>query len=630
MPNYNSNGNMRLRNILYLFIIVALVACDKNDNNTSSSVEVVLRASQNSTTRTSLGEEADGHHSINWSVGDEVKVWAKATDAQEYTIENKTFKFATYNPTYNNADFKATLGAAMPADKEYNYYAVYPVPASIDGTTATYSLPAEQNGEYNPALDVMYASATGGALIYRGGSENNIAYREPSLQFGHMFHMLRINIPEGKNNLDIPIKRLDITFPQGVVGDATLDVLTGELTWDEASVTNTISIVLDDDNLIDAGRGYVWVHVLPRELSGEISFVAYNEAGVVSNAITTNINKVLAPQSITPIALTIPSSPFAPITYVDINETKNNLGEEWNTMTFSGREFLVPYAGTTTTELVVKPNASKRYMLAICANPANMAGQSLAMVYDSPNTYFSDPIVLGSSSTSVYEVDQEVPYLFEEDFSSITDEQKKDGDNSYASNDSEHGGAALTQMPGWGGARFWAKSGAVRLNTRYQEVKIMMSFATELFGRLDSTPLTKLKDGASVTVCVNFDAGAYVHSSSGFSVSNTYMNVATHTDSANPIKGMAEGNYLSGLSLKSYTNTRAEMVTTQSTVEVASGYGAEVFGQTYQSYSTGNNVVGVTRNTRLCFYASSLHSSGGISNCESNVYLDNIRVSIAK
>lgn len=621
---------MRLKNILYLLIVVALVACNKDDNNTASSVEVVLRASQNSTTRTSLGEETDGQHTINWSVGDEVKVWAKATDAQEYTIENKTFKFATYNPTYNNADFKATLGAAMPADKQYDYYAIYPVPATTSGTTVSYSLPAEQNGEYNPALDVMYASTTGGALIHRGGAENSIAYAEPSLAFGHLFHLLRIHIPEGKNNLDIPIKRLDITFPQGVVGDVELDVLTGEIAWDEAATQNTISIVLDDDNLIDAGKGYVWLHVLPRELSGEISFVAYNEAGVVSNAITTNINKVLAPQSITPIALTIPQSPLAPVTYVEITETQNNLGEEWNTMTFSGYNYIVPYTTTTTTELAIESNADKRYTLAVCAEPTSLAGESLAMVYDSPNTYFSDPVALGSASGSVYKVNKVVPYLFEENFSSITNEQNQDGNNDYGSNDSNHSGAALSQLSGWGGARFWVKNGAVRLNTRYQEVKIFMSFATELFGRLDSTPLSKLKDGASVTVCVNFDAGAYVHKSSGFSVSNTYMNVATHTDGTNPIKGMAEGNYLSGMSLKSYENTRAAMVVTQSTVEVASGYGEDAFGQTFQTYSTGNNVVGVTRNTRLCFYPSSVHSSGGISNCESNIYLDNIRVSIAR
>ena len=621
---------MRLKNILYLFIVVALVACNKDDNNSSSSVEVTLRASQGSATRTSLGEESGGEHAINWSVGDEVKVWAKATDSDEYTIENKTFKFATYNPTYNNADFKATLGAAMPADKQYDYYAIYPVPATTNGTTVTYSLPAEQSGEYNPALDVMYASATGGALLYRGGSENTITHKEPSLAFSHLFHLLRIHIPEGKNNLDIPIKRLDITFPQGVVGDVELDVLTGEISWDEASAKNTISVVLDDDKLIDAGRGYVWVHILPRELSGEISFVAYNEAGVVSNTITTNINKVLAPQSITPIALTIPESPFAPITYVEITETRNNLGEGWNTMTFSGHDYIVPFTATTTAELAITPNADKRYTLAVCAEPSSLAGQSLAMAYDSPNTYFSDPVALGSASGSVYKVEKEVPYLFEENFSSITNEQNKDGDNDYGSNDSNHSGAALSQLSGWGGARFWAKSGAVRLNTRYQEVKILMSFATELFGRLDSTPLAKLKDGASVTVCVNFDAGAYIHKSSGFSVSNTYMNVATHTDGTNPIKGMAEGNYLSGMSLKSYENTRAAMVVTQSTVEVASGYGEDAFGQTFQTYSTGNNVVGVTRNTRLCFYPSSVHSSGGISNCESNIYLDNIRVSIAR
>lgn len=627
---------MRLKNIFYLFIVVALAACNKTDSNPSSAVEVVLRASHSSTTRTSLGGEADGQHSINWSVGDEVKVWAKATDAQEYTIENKTFKFATYNPTYNNADFKATLGSAMPSDKQYDYYAVYPVPATTEGTTVTYSLPAEQSGEYNPALDVMYAKAKGGALIHRSSSENGIAYEEPSLAFGHLFHLLRIHIPEGKNNLDIPIKRLDITFPQGVVGDVELDVLTGELTWDEASAKNTISIVLDDNKLIDAGRGYVWVHVLPRELSGEISFVAYNEAGVVSNAITTNIDKVLAPQSITPIALTIPESPFAPVTYVEITETRNNLGEDWNTMTFTGYNYVVPFTGTTRAELAIEANADKRYMLAVCAEPSSLAGQSLAMVYDSPNTNFSDPVVLGSLSGSVYKVEKVVPYLLEEDFSSITSEQKKDGDNNYSSTtESAHSGEAINNLSGWSGARFWAKSGAIRLNSRFEDVTVKifsytLSFTSELFGRLDSTPLTKLKDGATVTVCVEFDAGAYNHKSSSLDIYTPYMSVATHTDSSNPIKGMAEGSYLSGMSLKTYENTRSAMVKNPVITAVASGYGDDAFGQTYQTYSTGGNVLGVTRTTRLCFFVSSDHQSGSIGNCETNVYLDNIRVSIAK
>ena len=637
---------MRLRllynTIILLIVNIAITSCIKQDDGVvvSEPVEVAIGASHAGVTRTSLDVVGSGEQGstqgIKWSVGDQLRIWAMKVVGGDKVMNGTIFKLATYNSTFSDADFLARIDQPMTSG-QYNYYGVYPAPNedNVSGTQVTYTIPSEQNGNYDPTLDVMVASATGRELVPFGTSYSG--EEMPSLRFKPLFHLLRIRIPEGANLLGKPIKRLEITFPQDVVGTVKFDVTNPNNTMVWNNLSNKITVDIADPNLhLDENSNYVWLHIKPGEINGEITFMAYDSYGVPAAPISTTLNKNVEANHITPIALTIPRSSLGNITYIDVKEEANNLGEPWNTMTYSGREFIVPFTGTTSNSLEVRANNEKLYKLAICADPSTLANQSLNVNYDSPNTNFSDLIKIGSQYNGMYEVKNNVPYLFEEDFSRIVNEQTSEGDNNNSGGDDQgHAGVSLSQLPGWSAARFWAKKGTIRLNTRYQEVTISalgykLSFTTELFGRLDSTPLSKLKEGANVTVCVKFDAGAYHHESSGFEIYSTSISVATHTDSANPIKGMAEGMYYEPpLSFPEYENTRNNMVVTHATITVENGYGKEYFGGQYTSYSTGNTVAGVTRNTRLCFYPVSNHATGGMTNCESNVYLDNIKVSIA-
>lgn len=631
---------MQVKNFLYPLLAICFVAaCDKSEQwgsaQQTKSVEVSISASHSAMSRTALGDvpsdvTSGSEQPIEWSVGDKISVWAKADGDENYTLEGVTFTLSTYNSTFDDADFMATIDPMV--EGTYAYHAVYPEPTAKSGTKVSYTLPSNQSGAYDPALDVMVAQATGNALLDRVDDEpTNLTWQEPQLEFNHLFHMIRIRIPEGKNLLGQPIKRLDIVFPRDVVGTAEFDVTNpSNITWSNMSNKITVEIP-DESNYLDENSNYVWLYIIPGALNGEITFQAYDSYGVPSLPISTTLNKEANANRVTPVALMIPISSLGDITYIDIKEVANNLGEDWNTMTFSGRTFVVPFTGTTSNELIINENDEKFYKFAICADPATLVNQSLEMVYDSPNTYFADPVKLGSSHTNgKYMVEKTVPYLLEEDFSRIKTEEESFGNNGYnTGNEHEFGGVALTQLPDWNASRFWAKDGTMRLNTRYQEVKIIISFKTELFGRLDTPSLSKLKDAAKVKLSVSFDAGAYPHVNSGYEIYSTYISVATHEDSSKTINGMAEGTK-NGIS--SYENTRANMVKTHETIEVKSGYPEDYFGQQYTSYPTNNGVIyvaDVTQSTRLCFYPSSNHATGGLTNCESNVYIDNIKVSIA-
>jgi hypothetical protein len=185
---------------------------------------------------------------------------------------------------------------------------------------------------------------------------------------------------------------------------------------------------------------------------------------------------------------------------------------------------------------------------------------------------------------------------------------------------------------GWNAARYWVKkgSGSFRFNLRFQNVSIWYifgtaNFRTKHYGRLDTPPLTALKSNANVKLVVKFDAGAYVQANSGGSSAKespyTQVALATHTNSSNPIDGVGTGTAESG-SIENFG-------TTHYTSDVmANSYGDNAFQDTYPTHTA--NVSSATRSTRLCFYPSTTYAEQGLSvNAEFNVYLDNIRVSIA-
>ncbi len=647
---------VHIRNyILLIFASIFLVGCSleksEGESVVQQPVELVIRASQGGATRamdnvddvievgaelapaadtrTELGPVVNGKQQIYWSTSetttDKIRVWAKNSADSYSALNGVEFWLKSYNYDYNTADFTnapTTRVEKMPSGT-YTYYGLYPSPEAVSGTTATFTLPTTQSGGYDGSLDWMWATATGPELIYRPEMNSNSTLPpQPHLDFQHLLHLMRISVPT--NLLGRDVKRLEITFPQAVVGGtATVDVKTGAITWD-GQQSNKLTIDLADGNLLNVG-GYVWAHLCSGvDLDGTISFQVYDDYGVPTQALSTTIDKTLSAGHITPVNLTIPRSKYDDVTYIEIEETANNLGEAWNTMTLSGYTFVKPFTLDTTNSNVVTPNDTKKYKVAIVATASSLQNGAIAASYDSPNAIVNNSIKLPQTiSNNLVEVDNQVPYLLFEDFSRIVIEEESYGNNTYDSSDRNQPGQSLSQLPGWSAARYWAKQGAFRLNVRWQMVKILLSFTSTHYGRLDSVPLSALKSSANVKLKVQFDAGANVHSSSNNGAkqgSHTYISLATHTNSSNPINGVGIGTAQDG-SLSDFGTTY------YTSNAMASLYGADDFQNTYPTHTV--EIGSATKATRLCFYPSTTFSTEGITKAEFNVYLDNIRVSIA-
>ena len=652
-----SEGESAVQQPVELVIRASQGGATRAMENVDDVIEVgaELAPAADNSTRTELGPATDDEQPIFWScyydekerkeVADQIMVWAEpAVNPQGWAFAQTVFSLAHFNHDYHSADFTATVANTMDRDYDYTYYAIYPSPKSrnkqgiesavsgitLNGTEVTYTLSANQSGEYHPAYDIMWGEVSGAALVERDGSGSIEVWRQPELRMKHLLHMMRIRVPEGRNLLGRDVKRLEITFPRAVVGGtAKVNVETGEVTWSGQS--NKVTIDLPDENLLNANGRYVWVQIKPEALNGEISFQAYDDYGVPTQALSTTVNKELEGGHITPVNLTIPRSKYDDVTYIEIEETANNLGEAWNTMTLSGHTFVKPFTLETTNSNVVTPNDAKKYKVAIVAAASSLQNGAIAASYDSPNAIVSNSIKLPQTiSNNLAEVDNQVPYLLFEDFSGILAEGESYGDNNYEGGDErkQPGESLNGVMPtnGWNAARYWVKkgNGSFRFNVRYQMVNLwLLKFSTKHYGRLDTPPLTTLKSGVNVKLRVQFNAGAYVQSNSSAVKETPYTQgaLATHTNSSNPIDGVATGTGESG-SVENFGTTH------YTSDAMANSYEDNAFQDTYPTHTA--NVSSATRSTRLCFYPSTTFSGGDIgTNAEFNVYLDNIRVSIA-
>ena len=280
------------------------------------------------------------------------------------------------------------------------------------------------------------------------------------------------------------------------------------------------------------------------------------------------------------------------------------------------------------------PNAANRYTIVINGeiDASYYTGKTFTFRYDSDNAIVEDKVTFnGFIAYGDNNFTSKVPYLFFEDFECITTESGSYGDNDYKSDDRNQPGVSLDNImctPGWNAARYWTKGHAMRINTRAQATKILMLFASSHYGRLDTPQLKNLKSGKTVNLKLQFDAGGNKHSSSSskFTVNAIPLAVATHTNTANPIDGIPTG--ATGLTSK-YETTLADFGTTIGmTPNLGNTYGNDAFGETYPTFEMG--VPAATSATRLVFYPAIDCDNSKTGNAEINIYIDNIRVSIAK
>ena len=606
-----------LQRLASLFAVsVMVVSCHNEVESTSQTtisnaeeheVCIVLPVDA---TRTGI---ADDGKSTEWREGDELAIWA-ANSGGSYEFSNAIFMLRYFSTAWDKAYFVGNV-AAM-AEGEYTYYMSYPRPTSVDGTNVTYRVAAEQSGMYDGKYDIMVAEpVVTGSLTSGKRVEMNTIMR-------HQMHALKITVPEKASNFDTKVYALDVTFPMPVVGDITIDVTNPDAAPVYTNTSNTISVTSAEG--FDVG-GDIWVFVLPGTVSGDVSY-EIKGAEQRSEVATYSLERELVRGHVTPIRMAMP--PFAKYTAFNFSIGANYLGEDFN--------FFTLYDNNGTNMGTYYRNAENRYTFEYNGefDVAPYNNKEWTLVFDSENAVVENKVNMGILkpyfTQNIAPVD--VPYLLFEDFNDAS-ESESYGNNTYSSQETTQPGAALSgTLAGWNAARYWIKPGAARVNARFQAVSA--AFTSYHYGRLDTPPLGNgtrgLKSTANVDIAVSFDAAYYVLDGSSITVNSTALCMTAHTNHSNPIDGIPTGvKGMNWFTPVNYDTTLEDFGQVLIRAESMKGVGAEAFGEVYTPYSAE---VKVPYNARLCFYPTMSVSTGAISigNCETSVYIDNIKVSIAK
>lgn len=571
--------------------------------------------------------------SAEWVSGDEIAVWAMNSSGS-YVLTNQTF--GTYGIDASRGFFSSTLDAAMPEDT-YTYYCCYPAPVSVSGMNATFNVPSVQDGKASGGADVMVATPVQhSAMTAIPDPEDHSGL---SMSMNRMMHQFRFYVPEDDQLLgDEKIERVLLNFPVGVTGNVTVDLSDPSVPAVVADAQTDAELNLSQPIGVSTGEDYQFAcfSFAPVQFAeGHTLQIlkAYTDDKIAYlDPIALNGKTCLAGHS-TPVKLKIREIvDYAGIIYLNLGT--NNLGENPKKITFTAPEGCNWGDGGTNVfvydpgrEIPVGETVAIKFETDVDAYMA-FSGKEVTITYDSENALMSEtlvmPAITGQGSTKV---SLTVPYLLFEDFSCVYAEGESYGNNSYSQSEREQPGSSLDgcmSHTGWNAARYWTTGNSMRINTRYQCVKILITFASSHHGRLDTPQLTGLKDGKTVSLKMSFDAGGYLHESSSATVSNVNLCVATHTN-AGVLDGIPTGS--TGIS-SSYDTSLTDFGTRQDSHAISSDFGNNAFNDTFPTYES--ELLNVTSSTRIVFYVIFSGSESMACNAEFNVYLDNIKVQIAK
>ncbi len=217
------------------------VACSKDATETAAPVAepetVIIGCAGATGADVDVRTQLDDDLSVRWSRNDEIRLWARESGATDFLagVQNVPFRFYYYSPSWSRAGFKGTISGVESTFNaaEYDYFAVSPAPASdtdvdapADGShiNVTYTIPAEQTGEFDGRYDIMTAKPLTAQGLQAGDDNPSV-----NLVFKHHVHVLRIVISENElKTLNSPndeegIRSIELTFPDPVTGKLTVD-----------------------------------------------------------------------------------------------------------------------------------------------------------------------------------------------------------------------------------------------------------------------------------------------------------------------------------------------------------------------------------------------------------------------
>ncbi len=604
----------------WIALSIAFVsACSETPEEQSAAK--TIRATIGSGARIALGSrtalEEDGF-SIRWATDDKIALWA-IDGSGNATLAAHTFSMYHYNATYGNAKFTADI-PEMPAG-EYTYCAVYPAPdaANVNGTQASFDIPAVQDGTFNGNYDIMVAAAdqTAGALE-EGDNSDRV-----NLRFVHKVHLLQITIPD--NKLGEPITSLELTFPSAVTGRLTVDAADPKAAPTLANGSNVLTLnFTSPKNIGDT----VYAMIAPTTIADteNIAIKAYASG---CSSVPVNMFKEgftgreFAAGHTTPIKLTIPE--LHKFTRLTFSIGTNNLGEAPQTITLAVSAGTFPDGSTSKT---ITTNPTNSYNIDYEGEYTdNITGKTITVTYDSEHATVSNTIVMPEvkSYRQTVLTPLTVPYLFFEDFSTI--HTAFEFDDAKVSSLMSANGHLLNDYittQGWNGAHIKGVVGqSVRVNVRHQST----AGVTRSNGRLDTPAMTALKSAAKLRV--TFDMGAYVNSGYG-SNNDVFCIAGTHTKStSSAINGVVNTQAFGNVSADTSRIPSQFSTVTLTTGTIPASFNDNSFGATFPTYSfTADNCTSATRFGWIpCCSQSTWVTS---NNAHYYLYIDNIKVSIAQ
>ena len=642
--------------ILHILTALMLISCiredvnDVNIENHTGPVTVGFVAGGAQKTRTTID---DNGISTSWSPEDKVALWALNEDTQNYALNGQEFKMYFRHPE-SRGYFTSTLNAAM-ANGSYTYYATYPTPTSVNGTTATFNLPDVQDGQMGGGVAIMVAEPQTGkaalSALTNTNASDEIFDNGLHLNMHHKMHALRMFIPH------IPTKeyygfgnekvvRIDLALPWNIAGTISTDisdeeaapVLTGNGSqYMSLLLKNPIGATTANGNTY--AYDYAYASIIPAPIgdtniyNGELVAEVFTSTKAAKTTISlANLSSThtFAAGHITPVVLNC--SKVVDRHAIRLTWMGNNLGEDINTIYFydaTGAEVyrindVASFVSTGIHDVDYTFVENKSEIL------SSLAGQTLTVKYESDNAIVSNTITMPATlATEVkcHEVGITVPYLFFEDFTSIHTNFEFD-DKRVASLMSADGHLLNNYMSvsGWNGAHIKGVAGqSVRVNVRHQSTLGV----TRSNGRLDTPAISTLKSGAKVKLKVFFDMGAYVDS--GYDSGNDVFLVAgTHTSSeSSALDGVTDTKAFSSVDDDATRVAGVFNNVALKTGNIPNNFTNDSFNSEFPTYSFTVDGCGAT--TRLCWVPCC--SQGTFltpNNAHYYLYFDNIKVQIVR
>ena len=464
----------------------------------AASAEVVLAVGQSQRTRTAYDADTK---SFVWQQGDNVSVWAESTSGT-FALEGTSFSLLARKADNASAYFTTKLDSPM-AEGTYSYYVTYPVPESVSGTTATFTVPTLQDGKGTGGVDILVGEpAQGGALQTIAEGDEPVAEDVMNIKMKHLLHFLRFYVPEGCNAFGEPVTTIEFSMPKNIAGQVSVDVTdasTAALSGGSSSMTLELADPLTDEASSVAVAGIF----PPSEAYSDTDLMTvklYSENKEADASSVSLAGRTFAAGHITPVPLK--PTGVRNRYWLKFTLASNNLGEDpqkitltladgsaWPDGTSSALSWEASDGGTI--------DVGDSYVFVTYDESAfrSLSSKSVTVSYESESAIVSETLSLGDlSSVSHASYSVNCPYLFFEDFSTV--ESFNSGDKHSSSNVRDKDPKVFN---GWSVARAGAQAGtAIRLAAHRE-------WFANYPSRADSPFLSGLKEGKTVNLDVQFN-----------------------------------------------------------------------------------------------------------------------------